>query len=67
MPKEFYTEKDIENLFKRGDFSLEVNNNVLFTDLAYDKAIKLGMRLDRDQPDNPPSAPVRPLYLPKSS
>jgi hypothetical protein len=60
MPKEFYTEKDIEDLVKRGIFSLEVNDNVILTDLAYEKANKLGMRLVRDRPDNPPSAPVRP-------
>jgi len=60
MPKEFYTEKDIEDLVKRGIFSLEVNDNVVLTDLAYEKANKLGMRLVRDRPENPPSAPVRP-------
>ena len=31
MPKEFYTEKDIEDLVKRGIFSLEVNDNVVLT------------------------------------
>ena len=28
MPKEFYTEKDIEDMVKRGVLSLEVNENV---------------------------------------
>jgi hypothetical protein len=65
MPKEFYTEKDIEDLVKRGIFSLEVNDNVVLTDLAYEKANKLGMRLVRDRPDNPPSAPVRPYITEK--
>ena len=65
MPKEFYTEKDIEDLVKRGIFSLEVNDNVILTDLAYEKANKLGMRLVRDRPDNPPSAPVRPYIAQK--
>ncbi len=60
MPKEFYTEKDIEDLVKRGVLSLEVNDNVVLTDLAYEKANRLGMRLVRDKPDNPPGAPVRP-------
>jgi len=67
MPKEFYTEKDIEDLVKRGIFSLEVNDNVVLTDLAYEKAMKLGMRLVRDRPDNPPSAPVRPYITQKRS
>jgi hypothetical protein len=65
MPKEFYTEKDIEDLVKRGIFSLEVNDNIVLTDLAYEKANKLGMRLVRDRPDNPPSAPVRPYITQK--
>lgn len=60
MPKEFYTEKDIEDMVKRGILSLEINDNVVLTDLAYEKANRLGMRLLRDKPDNPPGAPVRP-------
>ena len=60
MPKEFYTERDIEDMIKRGILSLELNDNVVLTDLAYEKAHRLGMRLVQDRPDNPPSAPVRP-------
>jgi hypothetical protein len=62
MPKEFYTERDIEDMVKRGILSLEINDNVVLTDLAYEKANRLGMQLVRDKPDNPPGAPVRP-YL----
>ena len=65
MAKEFYTEKDIEDLVKGGILSLEVNDSVVLTDLAYEKAMKLGMRLVRDRPDNPPSAPVRPYITQK--
>ncbi|RPI32991.1 MAG: hypothetical protein EHM70_07430 [Chloroflexota bacterium] len=60
MPKTFYTEKDIEDLVKRGVMSLEVNDNVVLTDLAYEKANRLGVKLVRDRPENPPGAPVRP-------
>lgn len=60
MPKEFYTERDIEDMVKRGILSLELSENVVLTDLAYEKANRLGMRLVRDKPDNPPAAPVRP-------
>ena len=60
MPKVFYTEIDIENMVKRGTLSLEINDNVVLTDLAYEKANRLGMKLLRDKPDNPPAAPVRP-------
>jgi hypothetical protein len=60
MPKEFYTERDIEDMFKRGVMSLNVTENVVLTELAYEKANRLGMQLVRSQPDNPPCAPVRP-------
>jgi hypothetical protein len=62
MPKEFFTERDIEDMVKRGILSLEINDNVVLTDLAYEKANRLGVRLVRDKPENPPAAPVRP-YL----
>jgi len=39
-----------------------VNENVVLTELAYEKANRLGMRLIRSLADNPPAAPVRP-YL----
>ena len=62
MPKEFYTERDIEDMFKRGILSLEVNDNVVLTELAYEKASRLGMQLLRERPLEPPAAPVHP-YL----
>ncbi|HEY5982051.1 MAG TPA: hypothetical protein VIU38_01145 [Anaerolineales bacterium] len=65
MPKEFYTEKDIEDLVKRGVMSLNVSDDCVLTDLAYEKANRLGMRLVRSRPDNPPGAPVRPYILEK--
>ena len=64
MPRVFYTEIDIEEMARRGVLSLEINDNVVLTDLAYEKANRLGFRLIRDQPENPPAAPVRP-YLSK--
>ncbi len=60
MPKDFITERDIEDMVKRGILSLEINDQVVLTDLAYEKANRLGMRLVRDKPENPPAAPVRP-------
>ncbi len=66
MPKQFYTEKDIEDLFKSGVMSLEVNDHVVLTELAYEKAGRLGLQLLNGQPDNPPSAPVRPYISQKS-
>ena len=66
MPKEFYTERDIEDMFKRGVMSLNVTENVVLTELAYEKAKRLGMQLVRSQPDNPPSAPIRPYIAQKT-
>ena len=62
MPKEFYTERDIEDMVKRGVMSLQLNDNVVLTELAYEKAGRLGMQLVRERPAEPPGAPVRP-YL----
>lgn len=67
MAKEFYTEKDIEDMVKRGITSLTLNDNVVLTELAYEKANRLGMQLVRSQPDNPPAAPVRPYLAQKSA
>lgn len=60
MPKEFYTEKDIEDLFQRGIRSLQVTENVVLTELAYEKAKRLDVQLITDRVDNAPAAPVRP-------
>jgi hypothetical protein len=65
MPKEFYTEKDIEDLFNRGIRSLQITENVVLTELAYEKARRLDFQLISDRADNPPAAPVRP-YLSES-
>jgi hypothetical protein len=62
MPRQFYTEKDIEDLFNRGTRSLQVTDDVVLTELAYEKANRLGLQLISDRADNPPAAPVRP-YL----
>ena len=67
MPKEFYTEKDIEDLVKRGVLSLDVSDDSVLTDLAYEKANRLGMKLIRSRPENPPGAPVRPYISEKTA
>jgi hypothetical protein len=59
MPKTFYTERDIEDLFKQGVQSLEVNDDVVLTELAYERAQKLGFKLGCEH-EAPPAAPVRP-------
>jgi hypothetical protein len=65
MPKVFYTEKDIEDLYRSGTTSLVVNDDVVVTDLGREKAMKLGFELVREH-DQPPSAPVRP-YITKDT
>ncbi len=67
MPKEFYTEKDIEDLFKRGVMTLDMTDQVVLTELAYEKAKRLGMKLLQHTPDNPPAAPVRPYISRKAA
>jgi len=40
MPKTFYTERDIEDLAKRGVLSLVEDDDVVLTEIARDKAIR---------------------------
>ena len=62
MPKTFYTERDIEDMVRDGVTSLIMDEDVALTDLAYEKARKLGMELLREN-DQPPAAPVRPYIV----
>ncbi len=66
--KKFYTERDIEDMFKSGQMTLEMGDDVVLTDLAYEKANRLGLKLIQPH-DNPPGAPVRPYVskIPASS
>lgn len=59
MPKTFYTERDIEDLSKRGVISLVEDDDVVLTDLARDKAMRLGIEIVHEI-DQPSSAPERP-------
>ena len=47
MPKTFYTERDIQDLAARGVTALDVNDEVVLTDLAREKALNLGLKLVR--------------------
>ncbi len=66
MPKKFYAEDDIEDLVRKGILSLEVDEGVVLTDLAYERAASLGVKLVHPGGVQPPAAPVRP-YLSQSS
>lgn len=47
MAKTFYTEREMEDLYNRGVRVLDVDDDVVLTDLARDKATALGIRLNR--------------------
>ncbi|MDX1437233.1 MAG: hypothetical protein R3335_10510 [Anaerolineales bacterium] len=66
MAKTFYTDRDIEDLAGRGISTLEVNEDVYVTDLAREKAERLGVTLVREH-DTPPSAPIRPYVAAESA
>ncbi len=66
MAKTFYTERDIEELSRKGIRSLVVNDNVVLTELAVEKAQRLGVSLVREH-DTPPSAPIRPYLSPAAA
>jgi len=60
MPRRFVTEKDIEELFRTGERSLEVTDDMALTDMAYEKARQRGIQLVHGKN---PSAPVRPYLV----
>jgi len=66
--KKFYTEKDIDELFRSGVRSLRLEDATTLTDLAYEKAKQLGLQLLSEETQLPASAnvPVRP-YLSDTS
>ena len=61
MSKIFYTERDIEDFAASGQRKLEVDDDVVLTDLAYTAARKLNIEVIQ-MVDKPPSAPVRPYF-----
>ena len=65
MAKTFYTEHDIEDMVKRGTQALTLTDDVVLTDLAYERATRLGLKLIRGG-EKPPSAPERP-YISKTA
>lgn len=50
MAKVFYTERDIEDVHARGVTSIDVHDDVVLTDLARERALKLGVKLMCVQP-----------------
>jgi hypothetical protein len=61
MPKVFYTERDIEDLYQSGVRVLDVNDSVVITDMARDKALALGIRLARGKSTSAAPQAPRPM------
>lgn len=59
MGKIFFTERDIEDMARRGEKTLVVGDHVALTDLAYEAARRLHVELVQPY-DTPPAAPIRP-------
>jgi L-fuculose-phosphate aldolase len=66
MPKTVYTDQDIEELARQGVTSLTLGEDDRLTDLAYEKARRLGVQLISTRAENPPAAPIRPYLSPAS-
>ena len=66
MGKVFYTERDIEDMVRQGVKSLVVDDNTVLTELAREKARRLGMELLSEQGSQPGSAQV-PLAKPAAA
>ena len=56
MPKIFYTEHDIDDLKARGVTSIDLNDNVVMTDLALERALKYEMKINRAEHVSAPQA-----------
>jgi len=51
MPKIFYTERDIDDMYARGETSVDVHDGVVLTDLARERMYKYGMTPNRVKPE----------------
>jgi len=59
MAKIILTDEDIENIAAQGKTSLVIEENMLLTDLAYEKAKRLGIEILQFTQQNSPSVPVQ--------
>jgi Tfp pilus assembly protein PilV len=59
MTKTFYTERDVEDLFRQGIMTITLTDDIVMTDLAYERANKLAMKMVQAE-EAPPAAPIRP-------
>ncbi|HAF61362.1 MAG TPA: hypothetical protein DCK95_03440 [Anaerolineaceae bacterium] len=59
MAKTFYTERDVEDLHRQGIMTITLTDEIVMTDLAYEKARRLEMKMVQAE-ETPPAAPIRP-------
>ncbi len=60
MGKVIYTQTDIDELKARGITSLDWDDSIVLTDLALERAQKIGLRVNRLAPSAPPRATYSP-------
>ena len=53
MAKIFYTERDIDDMHARGVNSLDITENMVITDLALERAMRHGMKINRHDHSSP--------------
>jgi len=53
MAKIFYTERDIDEMRARGVTSVDVTDHIVMTDLAVERAMKHGMKINRVEQSSP--------------
>lgn len=53
MPKTFYTERDIDDLQARGVQSIDITDDIVLTELAVERAMKVGIKLNRREQSSP--------------
>lgn len=64
MPKTFYTDRDIDDMIRDGITSLVVDDDVVVTDVARERAFKHGFKFVKEH-DVPQAAPIRPYIAEK--
>jgi hypothetical protein len=63
MPKIFYTERDIDDMYARGVTTIDVHDGVVLTDLARERMFKFGMTPNRIKPNvHPEDNPQEVLF-----
>ena len=60
MPKTFITERDIDDMKARGITSVDLNDNVVMTDLALERAMRHEIKVNRAQQSSLPKATYSP-------